>query len=227
MWYANAPAGLHQQQSPWTHCQHAGCYCPVYGFPLVADGQLQLFQSTVAVYAFFLRSADLQINMAWSQWKELVHKYISRLSWGMPTVQQDWTSNHLDHLSSSELCICCSWAVAALAKYSCGVGNFLAISWLAMQPRHGRGEKPQFGHVITYITSSSIGTKKHVLHMLTPSSVGSAYFQKELHCQTMTTKRNPNEIMVHSTTRMMDAFSKNLSNQQGNTAKIKPYNWLC
>ncbi len=84
----------------------------------------------------------------------------------------------------------------------------------------------QFGCVITYITSSSIEIKKHVLHMLTPSSVGSAYFQKELHCQTVT-ERNPNEIMVHSTTPKMDAFSKKSSNQQGNNAKIKPYNWLC
>lgn len=48
-------------------------------------------------------------------------------------------------------------AVAALAQCSCGVCSFLAISWLAMQPRHGRGEH-QFGYVITYITSSSIGT---------------------------------------------------------------------
>ncbi len=29
--------------------------------------------------------------------------------------------------------------------------------------------EPQLGCVITYITSSSIGTKKHVLHMLTPT----------------------------------------------------------
>lgn len=61
--------------------------------------------------------------------------------------------------------------------HSGGIYIFGAISYLARRSRHGENSVNQCGCVITYITSGSIETGNYVLHMLTPSSVGSAYFQ--------------------------------------------------